>query len=209
LKKLIEADKVRFARTARKQVYIETLKVTYHGDIEALDITQPDSRKSGGYQGVGAISDGASHIDPWGAAPPGPEEKKSDGGAGFRVEIVGRMLYGKSQADAMTFLTTEYLDPIKRLGRVSGLGFHVLDEKTPTESETNEPVLTPKSYYETENRSSLVDPNVAAGTEDVPEEFQDPITKEDMRSDWRFELTFKVKIGDMPEPAADKNNKGG
>ena len=207
LKKLIEADKVRFARTARKQVYIETFKVTYHDDIETLDITQPDSSGSQGFTGA-AIGEGAAGHNVWNAGiQQDPTEEKAGGGAGFRVEIIGRMMYGTSQADAMNFLITEYLDRIKRLGRVSGLGFHVLDEKIPTESEANEPVLTPETYYRTDEKSFMQAENVAAGTEDVPEEFQDSITKEDMRSDWRFELVFKVKLGDMPETAADKKNE--
>ena len=138
----------------------------------------------------------------WGAAAPTQQDNKNETDAvgGFYVEITGRMLYGTTKPEAVTFLETEYLPRIKEMGRRKGLGFHVLDEARPTESKANKPVLSPSRYYTNidDLRFSAIR-GVAQDTEDVPEEFKDPITEEDMRGDWRFDLIFKIKLGDMPE----------
>jgi hypothetical protein len=83
------------------------------------------------------------------------------------------------------------------------------DKSTLNDDAKNKWQLSVNPYYDLAGRGggampwNPMTPQNVGG--EVPEEFKDPITGEDMRGDWRFSVDFKIMLG---EPPKTEENKG-
>lgn len=214
--KLISADP-RLVRTKRKQIFIDSLVLEFAPNVETYDAAEPQGMAtvSTGVRtfSAGAMPDAAA--DP--NAPPNPEQM------GFFVRIRGRVTYGANEAEATTVLENEFFKNIKTLGARPKLGFYVL-EKDPRNMRSSEnanvrlyslasvklagfggtaPVVGgPGGMSGRSGGGGAITPQGAAATEEDLDRarWADPATGEDTRSDWRFEMGFKIKFGEKPAP---------
>jgi len=133
-----------------------------------------------------------------------------DGAPGFYVYLRGRLLYGNDRSEVSAMMNEEFFRNIRTLGSRPGLGFYVMDEDPKGTPEKSNPRLGPLTrYYGNLPTVPVAAPKSAAGARPGDEadaeakQFADPVTGEDMRTDWRFDVGFKVKLGDKPAaPAA-------
>jgi len=154
-----------------------------------------------------------------------PDQAEGDGtareGAGFYVRVVGRLLYGEDQYRAASLLEDDYSPRLKQLGQRPGLGFYVLDEDPKSNDKRNIRLMYIAKYYgESAAGGGMVAAGAAGGMAGAgvrggalmargggerDAEIRDPVTDEPITSDWKFEMGFKVKLGEKPaeEPAEE------
>ncbi len=147
-----------------------------------------------------------------------PDQVEDDGtareGAGFYVRVLGRLLYGGNMSQAAELLLQEYSPRLKQLGQRSGLGFYVLDEDPKETDARNIRLVYIDKYYSGPAGGGMAGAAVrggalmARGGGERDAEIRDPVTDEPMTSDWKFEMGFKVKLGEKPaeEPAEEPSS---
>lgn len=218
LKKLIQSNPTRYARTNRYQVFLDSVQLQYVGDIDNFErplanipaISTPlgargggGGRFGGGGFGEGGGGEGGGARSAFGrgggGGGGGGGEAEADSGApdpnpGYYVAISGRLLGGTMTSEAAAFFTQQYYPLILRQGSQPGLGFHV-PEVDPKNPQGNLPLPTLVQV------AMRLPPTQAATGEGVPPEYQDPVTEEDIRQDWEFQFGFKIKLGDAPASA--------
>ncbi|QOJ14115.1 MAG: type IV pilus assembly protein PilM [Planctomycetia bacterium] len=214
LKRAVTAD-ASLARAKRKQILIEDLKLEFSPNIESMVASSSSGPATPAIGGFGTRGGGMSG----GAmAPPDmndPNAPVSPDQMGFFVRVSGRLTYGANQAEATEVLESEYLRNLKVLGGRPGMGFYVMEKDPQNPDRNNENVrLFSVSSVRMEALGGVappgggrapggsVTPSGAAPSEDEFERrrFADPATGEDTRTDWRFELGFKVRFGEKPPP---------
>jgi type IV pilus assembly protein PilM len=240
LKKLIESDPVKYARTERGQFIIESFKVEYVTDLDKADINTatpgqgaaqagrggggggdagpaPSMRafpggkgpSGGGMLGRGPMGGGPPAPTPSGAGSKGPAAPPP--GAGFVVRVDGRLLYSKDQAMAVAWLAS-LRERLRELAQVTGLGFHIPDDDP--KDRTKQSISAPSAvkYYQTGALPGGLQPQESAqpgGAAKGPVLYQDPVTGEDMATDWKVKLAFKVKLGEKGAAAPEPETKTG
>jgi type IV pilus assembly protein PilM len=215
LKKLIQSDRQKYARTERGQLMIESFKLEYTPDVagatldsRSVGARQPSgpppeaTEKRGGPPGQGGRQGGPPK--PPGAPPGGaPKGPPSAGAAarkdGFVVRIKGRLLQGRSPADAVKWLTETYLERLREQGQQPGLGFFIPPDDPKLGDEKRSIISSVTRYQGAAIESS--DTKRRAGESATGSQFVDPVTGEDASTDWRVEITCKVQLGEMPPPA--------
>lgn len=220
LKKLIQSNPGRFDRTKRWQVVVDAITVKFAPNIDTLPRTDVRVEQSGVTGGVstprreGGFADprsGGSSEEMIGGGGGGDEEgAASDAAApGFYVSIAGRLLGGTAQSEAASFLSGTLADGFLDINKMEGLGFYL-----PETDELSPDIRTKKNIYASTPRLFTAgraapapgpalarQPGVAPQPgEEIPAEYRDPVTGEDMRTDWEFSLGFKVKLGEAPKP---------
>lgn len=226
LKRLVESDPARFKRTSRRQIFIESLDIDYAPNIDAYT---PQQRASGPLPGIDQEGFGGSQSEdvviaglggrrqapppaPRPAAPPPPDDgaaAPSEAGAGFYVSISGYLTYGESQVEASRLLTNELIPAILRLGNIPGRGFYVPENDPANPSGRNLPVLPTvgprfdRGLGVAQVRIGAPPPGGPAtpGDQKPAVLYPDPVTGEDMITDWHFRIGFKVKLGEPPQSA--------
>lgn len=227
LKKLIESDPIRFDRTRRGQLIIESLKIEYSPSVdnvmlEASTAAAEESGPVGGAPAGGGAPMGFGRgMAPglmggrglmMGAAPPPPPSGGGEAagpaeGAGFVVRITGRLLQGRTPADAIKWLTEAYFQNLRELTHRPGLGFFIPpdDPKDPLKKSISIPV--PRSYNQV-GLPGFGPPGMPTGQPTGgAAQFPDPLTGEDTVNDWRVEFAFKVKLGEPPPPEKKEGEK--
>jgi type IV pilus assembly protein PilM len=215
-KKLIESDTshTRFPRYERRQFIVESLKTEYVNDVEAADVNstmaRPEALGPAGAQSAGpprgAMGKGrfqappgfGSRGRPGAGRPGGGTGSKGSGapaaGAGFIVRVEGRLLYGRTQPEAIEWFKLLKTNLLER-GQQAGLGFHIPNDDPKDATKNSIGIQTPMKYYQ----------GAAIGIQPVdvqqpgsagPALYPDPLTGEDMASDWKIKLAFKVKLGE-------------
>jgi len=122
----------------------------------------------------------------------------------------GRLLYGELQSDAVALITEDFYQNLRRLGTVPGLGFYLPEEdpKNPDGDKANLRVPHVVRFVGSGPGSPTrrLGPTAVPGQPGDEETIAnpDPVTGEDMSSDWNFSLGFKIKLGEPPESAAEK-----
>ena len=147
-----------------------------------------------------------------------PDQGEDDGtareGAGFYIRVLGRLLYGEDQYRAASLLEDEYSPRLKQLGQRPGLGFYVLDEDPKSNNQRNIRLMYIAKYYgESAAGGGMFGAGAAGrmagaglrggalmarGGGERDAQIRDPVTDEPMTSDWKFEMGFKVKLGEKP-----------
>lgn len=216
LKQLIESDRARFARTKRKQFYIENYSVEFIKDVVALEGAASGASDStfasAGGGGISLSGGGSPRGMGGGGGGDGSNIiETGEGGisenSGFWVVLSGRMLFGEDQSRASSAIE-ELLANLLAAGQQPDLGFYIPseDEKNAADRNRNVRRLQLVKYYP--QQSNFVAGGASPGTAVVPPEFADPVTGEDMRTDWRFTVAFKIRIGVMPEKPASEPGGG-
>jgi len=226
LQELIKSNPGRYERSNRWQMKLDVVNVTYAADIDQLD--RPQVRRSdlagsragrsvgpvGPMSGrtVGPLGEGPRGASPYGegraATEANPEESASS--PGFYIGIAGRLLGGKVPSDAYNFFAERFNKRVLELGSQPGRGFYVPAE----DPKSNDPrerrnLALPTVLVPLANSQQAVQgrplTRFAAQSEapkdsesEIPPEFRDPVTGEDIRTDWEFELGFKIKLGEPP-----------
>ncbi|MEP0846511.1 MAG: type IV pilus assembly protein PilM [Phycisphaerae bacterium] len=230
VKKAIESDPARLKRTRRKQIFIESLDIQFSNDIDNYEPRAFGAGGSGGSSGAG-ISEPAPEEEVGGTfggamaggggrgrmrqQAPAPAPKPSPAadaqgataGAGFYIGINAYSVYGDNQPEAATLIADELIPTIQRLGQVVGRGFYVpeQDPRSPNGKNLRFPSILKR--FDAAAAQASLPPAPAAGAGAGPADtkpkalFPDPVTGEDMVTDWRFQIGFKVKLGDPPPPA--------
>lgn len=220
-KRIVVSDP-RFERTKRKQIMIESLTLEYAPNIENYTAPQPS--------GVGAAppsaGSGGSRFQPTGntGGDQGDPNAAQPDQMGFFVRVRGRLTFGATQSEATQVIEGELFKNIKALGVKPKLGFFVMDKDPRNLNDVNNENV--RMYYVASVRqlpgaapggsgggmpgrgpSGAAAPTGAAPTEDDAERrlWADPATDEDTRTDWRFEIGFKVKLGERPAPDPSQN----
>ena len=207
LKELTAADNpTRLPRNMRRQVLIDSLSIEYVPDINSVDLkaATPGGPGGGGGGGVGgmappAVAGGFGGMGGVGglAGPGGRSagwmpEKATKTEPGFHVHVMGRLLYGETQPQAIQFLDLEYYHNLRQLANQSDNGFYIPDDDPKTGTRNIDHPMPPVKL-----RSPSMMMTAAAGTE-APK-IEDPLTGEDMSGDWRIEFGFKIKLGEKPK----------
>lgn len=164
-----------------------------------------------------SVNPGANPLAPGNFGPdagPGPSVTNIPGGSdadagpivpgqsGFYVRVSGRSLYGRTQADATQFITTKLIDRIKQIGKKPGWGFFVPDDDPKTGMKNLAPeMVTPTYYYNRGAMAPIGQPQPNDPTQAQTIQFKDPVTEEDMVTDWKVNFAFKIKIGEPPAAA--------
>jgi hypothetical protein len=111
--------------------------------------------------------------------------------AGFVVAVSGRLLYGDTRAQVSDFLENEYFSRLRKLASEAGRGFYIPDDQGA--------IATPRFRRAAPSQLSG---SGAAGGADASQ--KDPVTGEDVSTDWRVEFEFKLKLGEKPVPGEEK-----
>jgi len=234
VKQLIESDKARFKRSERRQIIVEKLDIKFAKDIDAF---QPEGfGRAGASDRRTTLTPRSSRGMPFpmgpgrGRVPPrfvGPlgyqeedvsTEEVSDGAAGFCVSLAGRLLYGEEQSEAVKLISEEYFPELRRRASAPDLGFYI-----PAEDATNPARDKANLRFEVVPfggaagaRMTRATTRLRAMVAPPPTETQgeetvanpDPVTGEEMSSDWNFRLSFKIKLGQPPEPESGQPSEG-
>ena len=223
IKKLIEADPARFVRTDRRQMIIESLDIQYSDNIDELQpkvvgnrstVSSGASGMGGGGGGGGRFAGGGGRFGGMGGPPrPTPGGDDSGGGGdstpGFYVSVEGRLLYGKLQSEAIALIAEEFYPALRELGSQPGQGFYI-PEQDPKNLDADKANLRTPSVVAFMGGRTVSYLPTAPGTppdEDVIA-YPDPVTGEDMSTDWTFSLGFKIKLGEAPEPEGGEEKEG-
>ena len=119
------------------------------------------------------------------------------------------------QSEPVALITEDFYRNLRRLGNAPGLGFYIPEEdpKSSDRDKANlgEPGVVP--FAGGIGRTALPRPgNVPGFTQPGDEETianPDPVTGEDMSTDWKFNLGFKIKLGEVPEGEAQAKESEG
>lgn len=211
-------------RAERRQLLIDSLSIEFVPDIDGFEL--PAGGGGGGARqtgpmpgGLGATgfsvagmsgrrAGGTVNVGMGGSVNLGMPGQAGQGQAGFHVRIVGRLLYGNTQGEAISFLTDEYYRNLRDLTAQPGRGFYIPDDdpQDKTKHNISRPVpgrLGGKSKHRTGAGT------IMAGSSTESSGLEDPVTKEDMGNDWSIGFSFKVKLGEKPqtqEPAPKPGN---
>lgn len=225
-KKLIESDPVRFDRTRRGQLIIESLKVEYAATVDAVALETP---MASGADEMGPVGGAPAGGAPAGfgrgmapgmmggrgmmmGGPPQPTNAEEPAGpaegAGFVVRISGRLLQGRTPADAIKWLTDAYFQNLRELAQRPNLGFYIPpdDPKDPLKKSISVPV--PRLYNQTVQPGFAPPGPMPGQPPGGAAQFPDPLTGEDTANDWRVEFAFKVRLGDPPPAENQDAGKG-
>lgn len=232
-KKLIESDPARYDRAKRGQLIVESLKVEYVRDLSSVSLGQEVSEEvgptpmggfgdgggrgmggmmgPGGRGGRGMAPGGGRGLAP-GAAGPGPAAPAGEGisdKSGFVVRVRGRLLQGRTKAEAVAWLYQAYLENLRELGRRPGVGFYIPPDNPEKPSEASISQLNPRPYnQEAITGFSMTPPLPGQPTgETSGTRFPDPLTGEETAYDWVVEFSFKLKFGEPP-PEEEKPAEG-
>lgn len=223
IRELVQSDPVKYARTKRRQIYIEAFQVEYRKNIEGF-VGTPLTGDLGASAAAGpsvvggpmfAVGDGPRAGGRGGAVAMGgggggySQQQDGDGPPGFYVRVRGRLLYGESDYEAVRLLE-EYFENLRKVGSRPGLGFHVMDLDPKNEPRKTNPNLWSISRNSAPAQaappgrmgSAVVAAPSGAEREAELALWAEPGTGEDTRTDWNFEIGFKIKLGDKP---ADEN----
>ncbi|MBL8881046.1 MAG: pilus assembly protein PilM [Phycisphaerales bacterium] len=227
IKELVKSDPNKYARTKRRQILIEAFQAEYRKNIEGfvgtpmtgdlgMSVATPGSGGVGGSTGA-VIGDGPRGpgrggpvATAGGGGGGGGPQQDGDGPPGFYVRIKGRLLYGEADHEAVKLLE-EYFGNLRTASSKPGLGFYVLDVDPKNEPRKTNPNLwtivrnsTPAAPQPVGRAGSgVVSVSSAAEKEAELALWSEPGTGEDTRTDWKFEIGFKIKLGDKPaDPAA-------
>ncbi|MFH1748657.1 MAG: type IV pilus assembly protein PilM [Planctomycetota bacterium] len=201
-------------RPQRRQLLIESLRVEFVEDIDEFELpaagrgVDQGGARPGRGQGMPGVTIGGmgGGRGPRGGAGtvqiPVAGTMGQPGGAkagGFHVRVTGRLLYGESPGQAVSFLTEEYYGNLRNLASRPGLGFHVPDDPE-DQNDQSKQIFTrpvPRRLGTGAQRSNPMSGAINPGTnQNVP---LDPVTGEDMSSDWNIDFGFKVKLGEKPQ----------
>lgn len=213
-------------------------RVTLASSFSAGDAYAGGGGRFGG-EGVAGDSFGGGRFGRGGMPMPEASGDSGSAGAGepgFYVHISGRMLYGENPTEAITFLTKELFPNVLKIGRRPGQGWYIpdTDPKSPDQQgksnlyvsrvikvapETAGAAASPLQQFGGRSTGRFVggddvvaggfDPTAGAVPDPLQDRNKDPLTGEDMTSDWKFDLQFKIKLGEPPAPAADPNAAAG
>lgn len=216
---VIRANPGRLGRTQRKQIFIESFDVEYKPDIGSF-VPPPlgGGRPGGGGAMIpGERGGGGMGMNPMlggGNAPPPPADVGGGGaGGGFYVTLRGRTTFGESQSAVLQMLTADYVPSLLKLGQRVGLGFHILPDPNTGDQKTLatpyvRPYFNPQSFN-TGSPGFGAQPVTPGGTTPEAPKNIDPVTGEEMKTDWYFEIGFKVAMGDAPQEAAQPGQDQG
>jgi type IV pilus assembly protein PilM len=151
-----------------------------------------------------------------------PIDEGGEGGdtRGFYISLEGRLLYGTAQSEAVDFITERFYDRLARLARTTDLGFHIpeVDPKNLDRDQRN--LRSPRVWAFVGSGAGgqtfggplgRTFPGAAGAPQAEGEETvanPDPVTGEDMSDDWNFQLGFKIKFGQAPEPESAESEEG-
>jgi hypothetical protein len=98
-----------------------------------------------------------------------------------------------------------FREGLRQRGQQAGLGFHIPDDDPKDRTKQAIGVPNPVNYYQATAGVGLqpVDVAQAGGPGTSPVLYPDPITGEDMATDWKVKLAFKVKLGEKGAAAAE------
>jgi type IV pilus assembly protein PilM len=213
LKALIKSDPARFPRTGRRQMIIEALDIQYSPNIDELEPQQiqrktystgPSAAASpmgrmGMVPGAATGRMGPGGVMPGRGVPPPSSSGATEGGKGvpgFYVAIDGRLLYGTVQSEPVALITEDFYRNLRRLCNVPGLGMYI-PEKDPKSGDRDKANLGEPRVYPFVGGIGGQPIAPQPGSEAVVAN-PDPVTGEDMSTDWKFSLGFKIKIGEAP-----------
>lgn len=172
----------------------------------------------GGPMGRGMMAGGALG----GPAAPAAGAAGKGGKPGFFVVLRLRVLYGREQSEAVHLLETEFFPRLLELGHQKGLGFWIppTDEQNTLDPEKKNLELHIRRVEAPSGTNVAYVPGLgarggagggrmAAGAPGLPTagttggrnepQYVDPVTGEDMSTDWIAEVGFKVLLGEPPE----------
>ncbi|RMF77802.1 MAG: hypothetical protein D6744_10935 [Planctomycetota bacterium] len=146
---------------------------------------------------------------------------KGDGKPGFLVVMKLRILYGEDKSQPIELITREFYNRLLTLSReIPGLGFYVprTDPQGPDNKNLDDDYIAVTRVYDERTAAGglaggrgaragfapPVTPEAAGEGEDVVL-VPDPVTGEDMITDWETELVFKIKLGEPPKEENDKD----
>ncbi len=228
LKKLVQSDPARFARTKRRRMTIESFTLEYMPEIDSAKRAAPSTAA------LAAVSTGSPTaatairgLNPRGGRGEGglrPSEEESGGGeesqdaaapaggagAGYLVTISGYVMYGEIISEVVGFLDNEFKSRLLELGAQPGRGFYVPAEDA----------MSASFDRQKRNVQSAVQPRFAsvtgfaaarpagapgtgadpAASEGPTALYPDPVTGEEMAKDWQYSISFKIKLGEPPAP---------
>ena len=212
LEQLVKSDPSRFERTERRQMVIERVDMQFSKDIDnfsgggaARSATPSNPMNAPGMGRMGMGRDG------WADAGSADEEEEGEGGVGFYVTLEGRVLYGETQYEAVTLISEVFYEQLRKLGREPGLGFFI-PEKDPKSFDRDKANLrvpqvepfsgvrmsAPSGGPRMSGRMGMGPAGPQPSEEESSVAYPDPVTGEDMSTDWKFSLSFKVKLGEPP-----------
>jgi type IV pilus assembly protein PilM len=212
-KKLIASDTshTRFPRWERRQFIVEALKVEYVTNVETADVSSTSARPEAlgrapaGDQPPRSIRgmSGKFGQGPGGARGPAPTPSGGGGaskgggapaaGAGFIVRVEGRLLYGRTQPEVIEWFKLLRANLLER-GQQAGLGFHIPDDDPKDPTKKAIAIQTPIKYIQ--GGAGISMQPVEAQPALAVVQYPDPLTGEDMGTDWKIKLAFKVKLGE-------------
>jgi type IV pilus assembly protein PilM len=179
-------------RNQRKQIFIDSLLLTYDAQIEGMD---PSRARRRSLEGGRADRGGSRNRDEAGGS-------SGDGGPGFYVHLTGRLLYSENPADALRVLTEEFQKRLRTFGRREGRGFYVLVDEASAERPVFNERPTMKRAVEDASRGGRRGGGDGGGG-DRQGGTIDPVTGESMDSDWLFEFGFRIRLGEPPAEAEE------
>ncbi|TWT44099.1 Competence protein A [Phycisphaerae bacterium RAS1] len=186
LKKLIQSDPGRLARTQRKQMMFESVQIDFVSDVETAEFGKTGS---GGPAGMSVTG----------------KPKEAGSNPGFTVNVVARLLYGQTPPEAASVITEEFYANLRRLAKQPGRGFF-MPEPPPEEKSVayiSNPRFEQFSRPTGSGGGGFGSPGAPSSTDPKASELTDPVTGESTATDWRIEFSFKVKLGEPPAPPPD------
>jgi hypothetical protein len=138
------------------------------------------------------------------------EEVESD--PGFWINIEGRLLFGTTQTEAFRFFDEVLYPRLRALSQQGGWGFYI-PEKDPKNTQKveqpnlREPTIRPtlvsaSPFAQGPGPRGARGGAIQIGQPEADAEqsvaLPDPVTGEDMSTDWLFAVGFKVKLGEPP-----------
>ncbi len=204
---------------------IDALEVDRNAGAQSSTYAQGPAGMPGGRPGMAGRMMGG----PMGGPAAAPPEEENAEAPGFYIAIEGRLLYGEQQSDAVAFIVDTFYPALRKLGRIPGQGFYIPDKDPKNVADPDNLNLSRPwvvQYAATNTRTAAspgvgrpgmgaavgmrgrlgmgaapATPTPTPGAE--PEKqvrFPDPVTGEDMSTDWTFRIGFKIKLGEPPAP---------
>ena len=210
LKQLIKSDSTRFARPNRNQMIIEKLDLKYSTSIDTYDAgdvapTRVTNNQGPSGRGMPSMASGRGRMAPNGRMPDSMGDMEAieaagDGEGGYYVHIEGRLLAGTDRPTAVRLVEEQFYPKLKALGSVPGRGFFVPDVDPMNASRKKANLREPYVYQYAGAASPIraVAPGAPGEEGEEVVAYPDPVTGEDMITDWRFALGFKIKLGEPP-----------
>ena len=111
---------------------------------------------------------------------------------------------GQTQPEAVGFLTDEYFPNLRKLGAEPGRGFYIPDDDPHDPNKRSISRSVPKPLGGGSRTAVFVPGQPGRPSQ---EEIKDPLTGQDMSTDWLIEFGFKVRLGEKPK--TEEKSKGG